>query len=74
MKFKIENTKEPMLGDTRTIRKFAWFPVCCEDYVVWLESYLSVQQYQRSDELCYDGYSYYRWNEIDRREISWPGK
>ena len=37
----------PKVGDTRTKRKFAFFPVVTDyDYTVWLETYESLQEYR----------------------------
>lgn len=45
MKWKT-NRRVPQEGDTRIVRKFAFFPVECEGgYTVWLESYDEHQVY-----------------------------
>jgi hypothetical protein len=72
MKFKYQAPKEPSILDMRNVKKFAWFPVYCKDHVVWLESYISIQQYQ-CDIRLYHGLNRITeraWKEIDRKEIS----
>ena len=41
------SSKQPQLGDTRWILKFAWFPksVGKKGLTVWLEKYVSQQEY-----------------------------
>ena len=71
MKFKFDSPEEPTLGDTRIVKKFAWFPVYCKDHVVWLESYSSIQQYESVLPWHHGEYfSHHKWREIDRKEIS----
>jgi hypothetical protein len=65
MKFKIGNEDDPILGDTRTIRRFAWLPVYCKDHIVWFEDYESVQKYSFVETLQRTP----DWVEIDRKEI-----
>ena len=37
---------EPKLGDTRSVKKFAFFPTKTDDlYFVWLEKYWACQEY-----------------------------
>lgn len=35
------------IGDTREVVRFAFFPTVCGDYVVWLEKYISIEEYNR---------------------------
>ena len=69
MKFKIENENDPILGDIRTVRRFAWLPVFCKDHIVWFEDYESVQRYCFVAKKSKPDYSHFTWLEIDRKEI-----
>ena len=46
------STKEPKVGDTRSVRKFAFLPTrlqvrgCTSDVMVWLECYTEEQEYR----------------------------
>ena len=43
MKWKVNR---PKLGETRFVRKFAWFPTLVEDCKVWLETYETKEVYR----------------------------
>lgn len=55
MKFRVNI--RPQLGDTRTVTKFAWLPrrVGKGTYIVWLEKYLSIQQFDETLEYVGNG-------------------
>lgn len=53
----------PQFGDSRTVRKFAWVPTQCDEYTVWLEYYMSNQEYGVVNFAELD------WIEIDRKPI-----
>ncbi len=59
MKFKIETAEKAQFGDGRDVHKFAWLPVYCDHYIVWLECYKSIQRFD----------SWGNWVEIDRKEL-----
>jgi hypothetical protein len=52
MIWKIKRKKEPSLGDTRILAKFAWLPVDvdCFDATcrLWLEGYRETQEFQHT--------------------------
>lgn len=74
MKFEVK--ADPVEGDTRIVRKFAWWPFRSFDleakqtYVVWLETYDSHQQYQ-SVLVSKWGLTEIRWVE-QYRTMLWP--
>lgn len=46
MKYKLKpKKKKPEIGDTRIIRRFAWFPVLLEREIRWLEQVTIEQMY-----------------------------
>lgn len=61
MKWKVE---QPVPGDKRLVRKFAWFPTEVEGYKVWLETYQTEETYfgkidgwiESSEWVYHDGY------------------
>lgn len=36
---------KPSIGDTRTVRKFAWLPTIIDQYIVWLETFETIERY-----------------------------
>lgn len=61
MRWKTKPT--PKLGDTRWVKKFAWFPVETDSKeTVWLESYYVKEQYvEKPFGNAVAGYSWYKW-------------
>lgn len=60
----------PQEGDTRTVRRFAWTPVVCGDYTVWLESYDSIQVYRTRPRPTKAGtLTFAKWDEIERHYL-----
>lgn len=62
-------TKNPKIGDIRTVKKFAWFPVIalspsCSPWIyrVWLETYIQEQMYVREEDMM--GEIYYYWDKV----------
>lgn len=53
----------PKFGDKRHVRKFAWFWTRCGDFTVWLEHYISVQEFRTV------GFLFGDWVEIQRTVI-----
>lgn len=49
----------PILGQQRRVAKFAWLPIQVEKYRVWLEFYVSVQEWSP------------KWMEVDREIGVW---
>jgi hypothetical protein len=41
---KIKLKPQPKIGDTRTLTKFAFFPIIINGYLVWLEKYTIEQE------------------------------
>lgn len=69
MKWK-NSYKGSVQGDRRIKRKFALFPTCCGDYIVWLETYKSIQEYRkRLRATKFGGMMFASWDEIERRAI-----
>lgn len=71
MKWNLE--KEPKVGDTRDVLKFAWIPTIVEDsyknrFVIWFEYYYAHQKRMTSCEMvdiyCIEGDPY--WSTIKR--------
>jgi hypothetical protein len=66
---------EPVEGDRRTKRKFAFFPVeTDEGFTVWLETYDSVQEYRYGPRPNHHVGTVmrYEWDEIKRVPLwSW---
>jgi len=74
---------DPKVGDRREVKKFAIFPKRIGDQIIWLENYISVQQFENYvwyyDEVVSSGIIYEkyrtvpiqdtRWREIDRKII-----
>jgi hypothetical protein len=47
---------KPVLGDRRTVKRYAWFPVKLSNgYRVWLENYSVVEEWREWEVWC--GYS-----------------
>ena len=64
----VEDT--PQEGDTRTVRRFAWTPVVCGDYTVWLETYESIQVYRTRPRATTLGtLTFAGWDEIETRYL-----
>ena len=45
MKLKINQKLDPVIGETRVIEKFAWFPTIVVGYIIWMEKYYIFQEY-----------------------------
>lgn len=60
MRLKIET---PINGDRRTAKRFAWFPRIVESHLIWLEFYLSEEEYVKSSDSLEKG-DY--WKVTDR--------
>ena len=67
MRWKI-NKPEFKVGDTRRVSRFAFWPTEVEDYTVWLEFYISVEEMKNVDRHCEFGklYSELKWVEFSR--------
>jgi hypothetical protein len=48
-----EQEELPDLGSKRVTKEFAWLPVFCEDYIVWLEHYHLHEVYGRNVQNIY---------------------
>ena len=61
---------KPTEGQKRRVRKFAFLPTRCNDYVVWLETYESHQEYVRVVD-CMDLIPIpgYEWIEFERNHL-----
>jgi hypothetical protein len=53
MKLKINQKLDPVIGDTRIVKRFAWFPTVVSEYVIWMESYIVIEKYIGNS--CFDG-------------------
>ena len=61
---------KPVLGERRSVIKFAWWPTeVSGGSVVWLECYTSWQTYISVME---EWYEWYEWNETSREVLPWP--
>lgn len=57
----------PKTGDRRIKEKFALFPTTCGDYVVWLETYFSAQEYvYRRRATKFGPIHCHAWDEVKR--------
>lgn len=67
MRFKIKPIpKEPEVGDTRTIYKFAWKPTIVCKYKVWLEKYKITEEYTYVKVEHDEVFPKFGWVEIKR--------
>lgn len=66
MKFTRNPKAAPSHGDTRIVRKFAWWPTKVEVFTVWLEWYESHEEYYAS---CASWVYSVGWRERERRLI-----
>jgi len=57
MKFKLK--QQPVVGDTRTISKFAFLPIRIENEIRWLERVKIKQQYVLGS-IKFSAYDYWR--------------
>lgn len=67
MRWKIDK-KVITEGDTRRVKRFALLPTTVEDYVVWLEFYISIEEYKSryvNDEMGKPTLKY-EWSQIGR--------
>jgi hypothetical protein len=73
MRWKIKlPPKAPEIGDTRTVRKYAWFPTVVGDCAVWLERYRVTEEYQKNVKIEYDGiFPHLEWVEIKRETLDY---
>jgi hypothetical protein len=39
--------KKANLGDQREVIRFAFLPVFSDDYIIWMEKYISIEEYNR---------------------------
>lgn len=68
MKWKRKPTTQQ--GDRRIKRKFALLPTICGEYIIWLESYESVQEYRkRLRATKFGGMMFCAWDEIERKSL-----
>jgi len=61
------------IGDTETVRHFAWLPVRIKDDIVWLETYESLMYYELVQYPIVGtqkAINVYRWVELMKRVIS----
>lgn len=76
MKWEIKELKSPKEGEERTIIKFAFLPITCEDssnnkkYIVWLENYLQLERWSIPRRIS-DFNSGSRWKPIKAYIISY---
>ena len=62
--------KKPEMGETRTIKKFAWFPKIIGKYKIWLEYYTEHQEFKHGRTSNFsDNYGDY-WHPVDREFIN----
>ena len=62
---------KPTEGQKRRVRKFAFLPTRCNDYVVWLETYESHQEYKAMTQFS-DGaipIKSLEWVEFERNHL-----
>jgi hypothetical protein len=66
MRWKTKLKPRPNINDVRERKRFAWLPVACGDVTVWLEPYISVEQYNL--EWSYSNRSTIKaWRQISRK-------
>ena len=71
MKFTLPPKKlKPYINDQRIVIKFAWFPkrLTNSNIVIWLERYVSVQEFSDEYQKTGEGYGY-DWFEIEAKEF-----
>ena len=66
MKWKVQESKTPKNGETRTRRVFAWKKTRVGDYYVWLETYQITEKYFVSV-----GGNQAWWYEISRETLDY---
>jgi hypothetical protein len=65
MRWKKKVIYSPVIGDTRIVNRFAWFPTVVDEYVIWLESYIVIEKYIGNS--CFDGKAI--WIDIKRNIV-----
>lgn len=63
---------KPKEGDTKQVKKFAWWPKKVRDQLVWLEHYIVVYKFTIRERIhAFQGYGFLRvtgggWDEIEK--------